>query len=62
MLYVTHGIFSRGLGVFEGLIDQIFTTDSFLNVQNLDHNLDQTNPQNNLQTNALLTTIAFSAN
>lgn len=29
-LYVTHGIFSKGLGVFEGLIDGIFTTDSFL--------------------------------
>ena len=29
ILYVTHGIFSRGLNVFEGLIDQIFTTNSF---------------------------------
>lgn len=29
-LYVTHGIFSQGLGVFEGLIDSVFTTDSFL--------------------------------
>lgn len=29
VLYVTHGIFSRGLDVFEGLIDQIFTTNSF---------------------------------
>jgi len=29
-LYVTHGIFSQGLGVFAGLIDSIFTTDSFL--------------------------------
>ena len=28
-LYVTHGIFSQGLGVFDGLIDAIFTTDSF---------------------------------
>ena len=28
-LFVTHGIFSKGLGVFDGLIDQIFTTDSF---------------------------------
>lgn len=28
ILYVTHGIFSRGLTVFEGLIDQIFTTNS----------------------------------
>lgn len=29
-LYVTHGIFSKGLRVFDGLIDGIFTTDSFL--------------------------------
>jgi ribose-phosphate pyrophosphokinase len=28
-LYVTHGIFSKGLSVFDGLIDQIFTTTSF---------------------------------
>jgi ribose-phosphate pyrophosphokinase len=29
-LYVTHGIFSQGLGVFAGLIDGAFTTDTFL--------------------------------
>ena len=28
-LFVTHGIFSKGLEVFEGLIDAIYTTDSF---------------------------------
>ena len=28
-LYVTHGIFSAGLSVFDGLIDNIYTTDSF---------------------------------
>ncbi len=28
ILYVTHGIFSRGLSVFDGLIDQIFCSDS----------------------------------
>ena len=28
ILYVTHGIFSRGLTVFDGLIDQIFTSNS----------------------------------
>lgn len=28
-LYVTHGIFSKGLDVFDGLIDHIFTTNSF---------------------------------
>ena len=32
-LYVTHGIFSNGLGVFDGLIDSIFTTDSFKSPQ-----------------------------
>jgi len=29
ILYVTHGIFSKGLGVFDGLIDHIYTTTSF---------------------------------
>ncbi len=29
-LYVTHGIFSQGLGVFEGLIDAVFSTDTFV--------------------------------
>ncbi|MCF6319062.1 MAG: ribose-phosphate diphosphokinase [Proteobacteria bacterium] len=29
ILYVTHGIFSKGLSVFDGLIDEIYTTDSF---------------------------------
>ena len=28
-LYVTHGIFSKGLDVFDGLIDHIYTTNSF---------------------------------
>ena len=28
VLYVTHGIFSKGLQVFAGLIDEIYTTDS----------------------------------
>jgi len=28
-LFITHGIFSKGLDVFEGLIDAIYTTDSF---------------------------------
>ncbi|MBH0033959.1 ribose-phosphate pyrophosphokinase [Pseudoalteromonas sp. NZS71_1] len=28
-LFITHGIFSKGLDVFEGLIDKIYTTDSF---------------------------------
>jgi ribose-phosphate pyrophosphokinase len=29
ILYVTHGIFSKGLEVFDGLVDEIYTTDSF---------------------------------
>ncbi len=29
ILFVTHGIFSKGLNVFDGLIDHIFTTTSF---------------------------------
>ncbi len=29
-LYVTHGIFSKGFDVFKGLIDEIYTTNSFL--------------------------------
>lgn len=29
ILYVTHGIFAKGLTVFDDLIDQIFTTSSF---------------------------------
>lgn len=31
VLYVTHGIFSKGLEVFDGLIDQIYMSDSFTN-------------------------------
>ncbi|MEP1230023.1 MAG: ribose-phosphate diphosphokinase [Litorimonas sp.] len=29
ILFVTHGIFSKGLEVFDGLIDDVFTTPSF---------------------------------
>ncbi len=29
ILYVTHGIFSRGFEVFDGLIDKIYASDSF---------------------------------
>ena len=29
ILFVTHGIFSKGLDVFEGLIDHVYTTTSF---------------------------------
>ena len=48
ILYVTHGIFSKGLEVFDGLIDQVFTTSSFsqrendkLTVINYQHNFNQ---------------------
>jgi ribose-phosphate pyrophosphokinase len=34
ILYVTHGIFSKGLEVFDGLVDQIFTTNSFPQIEN----------------------------
>jgi ribose-phosphate pyrophosphokinase len=37
-LYVTHGIFSQGLTVFEGLIDEIYTARAFPNV-NTEHPL-----------------------
>ena len=30
-LYVTHGIFSQGTGVFDGLIDRVFVANSFIN-------------------------------
>jgi ribose-phosphate pyrophosphokinase len=29
-LYTTHGIYSNGLDVFDGLIDEFYTTDSFI--------------------------------
>ena len=29
-LYVTHGIFSKGFDVFDGLIDKVYTTNSFV--------------------------------
>ena len=45
VLFVTHGIFSKGLDVFDGLIDQVITTNSFnqqqhakLNVINFEYN------------------------
>lgn len=34
VLYVTHGIFSKGLAVFDGKVDRIFTTDSFPQIAN----------------------------
>lgn len=37
-LFITHGIFSKGLAVFEGLIDTIYTTDSFRAAQDFETN------------------------
>ena len=34
ILYVTHGIFSKSLSVFDNLIDEIYTTNSFKQIQN----------------------------
>lgn len=33
ILYVTHGIFSKGLAVFDGLIDQVFTSSSLVQAE-----------------------------
>lgn len=32
-LYVTHGIFSKGIDVFDGLIDKIYATNSFCTIK-----------------------------
>jgi len=34
VLFVTHGIFSKGLNVFDGLIDEIYTANSYIDEQN----------------------------
>lgn len=34
VLYVTHGIFSKGLAVFDELIDEIYTSNSFPQMEN----------------------------
>lgn len=34
-LYVTHGIFSKGFGVFDGLIDEIYTPNLFPNKEEI---------------------------
>ncbi|MEG0486531.1 MAG: ribose-phosphate diphosphokinase [Acinetobacter sp.] len=39
ILYVTHGIFSKGMQVFDGLVDQIFTTNSFVQQQHKNLNI-----------------------
>lgn len=36
-LYVTHGIFSKGISVFDGLIDAIYTTDTFIPHEAIDN-------------------------
>ena len=37
-MFITHGIFSKGLEVFEGLIDVIYTTDSFRHAEEFSTN------------------------
>lgn len=34
ILFVTHGIFSKGIDIFDGLIDEIFATQSFPHAEN----------------------------
>lgn len=41
ILYVTHGIFSKGMQVFDGLVDQIFTTNSLAQQQHQNLNVIQ---------------------
>lgn len=41
ILYVTHGIFSRGMQVFDGLVDQVFTTNSLTQQQHQNLNIIQ---------------------
>lgn len=36
VLVVTHGLFTKGLSVFEGLIDEIYTTDSWIRSEGFD--------------------------
>lgn len=51
ILYVTHGIFSKGLNVFEGLIDEVYTTTSFAHKPSEKlHIIDYTYNANNLIT------------
>ena len=45
-LFVTHGIFSQGLSVFGGLIDTIFTTDSFRTAEEYTNLSTQKNADN----------------
>lgn len=51
VLYVTHGIFSRGLEVFDGRIDQIFCSHRFADAQPLKRH----NPPSKQQCNSQLT-------
>lgn len=42
-LFVTHGIFSKGVAVFDGLIDAIYTTDSFRSAEECNGTEQNTN-------------------
>lgn len=44
ILYVTHGIFSKGLEVFRGVIDQIYAANTFLKYPNEVELLEHTKP------------------
>ena len=54
ILYVTHGIFSKGLEVFDELIDKIYTTNSFPQMENSKltvvdfNNINNANDANNI--------------
>lgn len=36
ILFVTHGLFTKGLSVFEGLIDEIYTTDTWIREEGIE--------------------------
>ena len=44
ILYVTHGIFSKGLDVFRGIIDEVYTANTFLKYPNGVELLNHTKP------------------
>ncbi|MDD1794207.1 ribose-phosphate diphosphokinase [Enterovibrio sp. ZSDZ42] len=48
-LFVTHGIFSQGIDVFHGLIDAIYTTDSFRTAEEYSNISTQSNANNRTQ-------------
>ncbi len=57
ILYVTHGIFSKGLEVFDELIDEIYTTNSFPQVKDKRLTMIDYSVSENTQTNKRSTKI-----